>query len=710
MTRHPYHLRAIDLKNFKSIAAASVNLKPLTVLVGTNSSGKSSLLQAIRVISQALQSDDLEIEFPLNGESVKLGTFKEARTLGCTNPSDPIHLGVTVSLSDQEANGDTAIIAWSLDLHRSDTEDPGIVRIGAIKIEIDEPSKSDAESRRDSMKYVLSNIRADSTLWTSAKGFLEYWQRLGQYIEFGVAQLTAEQIEAIRLSQTSAALGTSESLIYSVTGSLESRGMAPSLLQAASITSGIPQRLFGETTNPDGIVRQVTSVLWDSAHWSYWNSLGSQILTDIQARMEAGGAVEDYQELIGSELARELELMPQRKGQYVEELRDDELDSLLLKLGGSSGEDYILSNHDLFENSIDYWITEPVDRALAVERAADYLRSKSVDEILGRRIWPDDERYENAAIWSSLNQLGKREFVDALVAECSDDEWVQHLLSIGSRLDGFVEPLRIPGWSRLVSHFSQMKSVLRDRIRYLGPLRQPPGQFHDQVVGSRHDLGPAGERAATVLRSDGRTTIDMPMVDGSLESRELSSALDYWLREMGLADSASVADWGRFGVALQVRPTELESSVDLTAVGVGVSQVLPVLMVCLRAKPGDIVVLEQPELHLHPALQMKLADFLLACTRSGRQLIVETHSEHLVNRLRRWAAEDDSDEISPLVGLLFAQRDDEGLTSFRATDINPLGGLSEDWPDGFLDVGAREAQGLLLAGLAKHQRRKPSSE
>ncbi len=152
-----------------------------------------------------------------------------------------------------------------------------------------------------------------------------------------------------------------------------------------------------------------------------------------------------------------------------------------------------------------------------------------------------------------------------------------------------------------------------------------------------------------------------------------------------------------------VRPPDLDRQVDLTSVGVGVSQILPVLAVCLLAEPGDIVLLEQPELHLHPALQMRLADFLLACVESRRQIIVETHSEHLVNRLRRRVAEDNGNDVAKLARIVFAERDAEGHTAFRASDINPLGGLSEDWPDGFLDIGARDAQKLLQAGLAKHR-------
>lgn len=213
-------------------------------------------------------------------------------------------------------------------------------------------------------------------------------------------------------------------------------------------------------------------------------------------------------------------------------------------------------------------------------------------------------------------------------------------------------------------------------------------------------MGAAGEHLARVLQWHGTKAVDVP----GLGQRDLVDGLEHWLRELGIVEDLTVEARGRAGVSIEVRPPELDRPVDLTSVGVGVSQVLPVLAVCLLAEPGDIVMLEQPELHLHPALQMRLADFLLACTDSGRQIIVETHSEHLVNRLRRRVAEDDGDSIRDLVRVVFAERDDEGHTLFRPSDINPLGGLSEDWPDGFLDLGARDAQKLLQAGLAKHRR------
>jgi predicted ATPase len=102
-------------------------------------------------------------------------------------------------------------------------------------------------------------------------------------------------------------------------------------------------------------------------------------------------------------------------------------------------------------------------------------------------------------------------------------------------------------------------------------------------------------------------------------------------------------------------------------------------------------------------LQQDLADFLLACVGSGRQLVIETHSEHLVNRLRRRVAADETDQTRELVKLVFAENTD-GITTYRESSVNRFGGLDEDWPDGFLDLGARESRALIKESASKRRR------
>ena len=78
----------------------------------------------------------------------------------------------------------------------------------------------------------------------------------------------------------------------------------------------------------------------------------------------------------------------------------------------------------------------------------------------------------------------------------------------------------------------------------------------------------------------------------------------------------------------------------MTELGVGFSQLAPIILLCLTSKPGTTILLEQPELHLHPKVQQKFADFIIEMTEINKlQIILETHSDHMLNRIRRRIAQ-----------------------------------------------------------------------
>ncbi len=248
---------------------------------------------------------------------------------------------------------------------------------------------------------------------------------------------------------------------------------------------------------------------------------------------------------------------------------------------------------------------------------------------------------------------------------------------------------------------------LASQVHYVGPLRHAPhlpfGSAPDPDTGS---VGIAGEHMAAVLQTKRAATRRFPLPsdsdkhDGQLT---LEEAVNQWLRHLEMAESLTVRESAPLTYSVDLVPPGLEKAVPLRAVGVGVSQVLPVIVQCLVAGPGALVILEQPELHLHPAAQQRLADFLIACTNWGQRILVETHSEYLVLRLRRRIAMDDSDELRQQVAILFAERDEQGDTTYREVAMNEVGGVI-DWPDGFFDQGQNEAHELLIAA-AQRQRR-----
>jgi predicted ATPase len=226
-------------------------------------------------------------------------------------------------------------------------------------------------------------------------------------------------------------------------------------------------------------------------------------------------------------------------------------------------------------------------------------------------------------------------------------------------------------------------------------------------VGAAGFIGTKGEYLATILHASRAREVLSPTEDGALERMSLADAVNVWAGRLGIADAIQTRDLGRLGIQVSVRRGGIPP-VDLTSVGVGVSQLLPVIVMCLLARPGSLILLEQPELHLHPALQQRLGDFLLACARSGRQLIVETHSEYVVSRLRRRIVEDDTGQLLNTLAIYFAEQTDDA-SEFRRVPLNEFGGL-EAWPVGFFDQASTESRQILEAALEKRDRRASQAE
>ena len=194
-----------------------------------------------------------------------------------------------------------------------------------------------------------------------------------------------------------------------------------------------------------------------------------------------------------------------------------------------------------------------------------------------------------------------------------------------------------------------------------------------------------------------------PILFATNKSVTLNSALAEWMIWFGLAKQVNADEDFRDANSIRVIPIGSEKEVGLTAVGEGVTQALDPILTCLMSRKGDLILLEEPELHLHPALQKKMAEFLHIFAHNDRQIIVTTHGEHVVNRLRTLAAEDTTNLVHQNIQLLFAAKDDEGNTEYTPSEINQYGGVSEDWPDGFLDESAKSSRELLTAGLEKRK-------
>lgn len=128
---------------------------------------------------------------------------------------------------------------------------------------------------------------------------------------------------------------------------------------------------------------------------------------------------------------------------------------------------------------------------------------------------------------------------------------------------------------------------------------------------------------------------------------------------------------------------EGQPMVNIADVGFGVSQVLPVLVALLTAIPGQMIILEQPELHLHPRAQAALATLLIDAAKRGVRVVAETHSSLLLTAIQTLVA---LGKIAPNeVMLHWFQRDEDGVTQIESCELDEAGAFGE-WPEDFGQV------------------------
>lgn len=176
------------------------------------------------------------------------------------------------------------------------------------------------------------------------------------------------------------------------------------------------------------------------------------------------------------------------------------------------------------------------------------------------------------------------------------------------------------------------------------------------------------------------------MLSTKFDSNSTESLIEekvaHWLKYLGLIESFNLRPIAenRREYELRVRQTTNSPEVLITEVGFGVSQILPVLTLCYLAPAQSTIILEQPEIHLHPAVQAKLADvFIDVIKNRGVQIILESHSEHLLNRLQRRMAEE---QLVPSDLALYFTHMENGESKLEELKIDEYGNIS-NWPENF---------------------------
>lgn len=279
---------------------------------------------------------------------------------------------------------------------------------------------------------------------------------------------------------------------------------------------------------------------------------------------------------------------------------------------------------------------------------------------------------------------------------------------------------------------SALKHILKS-LHYLGANRQPPHSLFKLATTAPNEIGISGEFAAQLLHRRQNDIIHFtpPLnVDGEKASlpeqvlaRPFVDAVHQVMQDLSINTPLHILDIEQVGFRLMF------GNASIDHVGRGLGHLLPLVELGLFADPLRFtgkndsltldeyhkkcesishIALEEPESHLHPKVASRLAHWFVSLARSNRQIIVETHSDHLVRRLRGLAARAESGSelehwlISNVV-ILSVEQDNSGRSFIKTSYLKADGTIGEEWPADFMDESSDEESAIYYAHMEKSE-------
>ena len=350
-------------------------------------------------------------------------------------------------------------------------------------------------------------------------------------------------------------------------------------------------------------------------------------------------------------------------------------------------------------------VSDPMNSPASVLFRGRHLRTRCEVGMREARLWPYQLAYRFDGV---VFRLRPRTDTGTKFELTNDSESFEFIRNRGRAwpLPHPIKSYRFPNETRsyyqnaeFLSDFELAYENLMDSIYYLGPLREYPRREYHWAGSSPDDVGQRGERAvdailAATLRGETRS------LGFRKRGKPFQEMIAHWLNELGLIQDFRLEEIAK-GTNLyraMVKTSSSSVSTALTDVGFGVSQVLPALVLLYYVPEGSTVLMEKPEIHLHPAVQSGLADLMLNVASSRNvQILVESHSEHFMRRLQRRVAEEQA--LSEDVKLYFVSTD-RGVAQASDLALKEWGEI-ENWPENFFGDEMGEIASITKASLRR---------
>lgn len=249
--------------------------------------------------------------------------------------------------------------------------------------------------------------------------------------------------------------------------------------------------------------------------------------------------------------------------------------------------------------------------------------------------------------------------------ESRDSFTIQRCAKTGSELP--------PSFLKMIRH-----------AEYISADRQGPKDMHslEDSFAYERSVGVRGERAVSALSSkenveviEGLRKPGTPLLPRQLEAH-MADLFDNFKLEFSSVPGTNIA-------TLSLANDNAVGFVRPQNIGFGLSYTLPIYVACLSATSGGLILIENPEAHLHPKAQSQIGAFLAQAASAGMQIIIETHSDHLMNGIRK-AVKHGILPAKDVAIHFFAGLDTEGHPQIQSPRLSADGSLSM-WPDNFFD-------------------------
>ncbi len=581
-------LKGIELENFKSYANKQyIQFSDLSVLLGANSSGKSTALQALLMLKQTMECNSPDEELLLSGKYVALGDYDDVISDSVTGS---FSLAVTLKQTEKSENmldEDNFKICWNF--------------------------KRDVDSASAILNYIdvyFENMHL--SLKRVSKGLFDLYIN-DERIVFSV------NIHNLLLSN------------YVVHYDTKLNSKASELINVLS------QTLISQKT---------TTVAMD--------------------------------EPVGINAIREFYI------RLLDRLQEKEIDKISLT-------------------------EDTYNLALRVEKLIDEFVNLELPMYgSANRIIPKDLRIRILELsFANLNSL--EQLVNILTVYESYISNYKCSIPATSQLQGSYHLKGNPFWlldrdDEKRNNLTQLKYALDfynifytdiiSKIFFVGPIRETPkGLYNIGFETVPKYVGSTGSYFASVLLHENKKEKIYILPSGK-EKCTLSDALAEWMIHLNVASAVDVDRKNSFGFSVSIENMDHIKS-DIMNVGIGTSQVLPVLISVLLSEPHEILIFEQPELHLHPYSQSRLADMFVEFCKQGRKIILETHSEYFLLRLRYHIVKNNYSKESAAINFFH----NTGRTKVWTTNISGLGNI--EYPEDFRDETQELLDSILEAALER---------